>query len=131
MNKNNTALFIIILGLVIAIGVYVISNVKNNEITKQVPNLEVRDGVQYITITAKSGYTPEISNAKADIPTKLVMNTEDTFDCSSVLVIPSLKIQKNLPQNGETVVDIGTHKADEEIQGLCGMGMYNFMVTFS
>lgn len=131
MNKNNTALFIIILGLIIAIGVYVISNVKNNEITKQVPNVEVRDGVQYITITAKGGYTPEISNARADLPTKLVMNTEDTFDCSSVLVIPSLKIQKNLPQNGETVVDIGTHKADEEIQGLCGMGMYNFIVKFS
>jgi hypothetical protein len=36
-------------------------------------NSVIKDGVQYVTITARGGYQPRSSTAKAGIPTKLIM----------------------------------------------------------
>jgi plastocyanin domain-containing protein len=95
-----------------------------------VENSVIKDGVQYITITAQSGYSPRISTAKAGIPTKLIVKTNGTYDCSSSLVIRSLSYRNILPNTGETTIDAGTPKAGDTLQGVCGMGMYNFVVTF-
>ncbi len=91
----------------------------------------VKDGVQYITITARGGYTPEVSVAQSGIPTKLIVKTNGTYDCSSSLVIKSLNYQKILPQTGEEIIDLGIPKAGIPLQGVCGMGMYNFVINFS
>ena len=134
---NKTASIIITLALVVGIGIIFVSGSKSNNATKTTPsavtaqNSEIRDGVQYITIDAKGGYSPKLSNAKAGIPTKLIVKTNGTYDCSSSLVIKSLGYQKILQQTGEEVIDIGTPKAGEPLQGVCGMGMYNFVVDFS
>jgi plastocyanin domain-containing protein len=96
-----------------------------------VENSVIKDGVQYITITARSGYSPRMSTAKAGIPTKLIMKTNGTYDCSSSLVIRSLNYRNILPNTGETTIDAGTLKAGDTLQGVCGMGMYSFLVTFS
>jgi len=101
----------------------------NNYVSGQ--NVEIRDGIQYVKIDAKGGYLPKVSIAQAGIPTKLVLNTKGTYDCSSVLVIKSLDYVKTLPPDGETEVDIGTGKAGDILQGLCGMGMYNFQVKYN
>lgn len=93
-------------------------------------NSVIKDGVQYITITARGGYSPRMSIAKSGIPTKLVVKTNGTYDCSSSLVIRSLGYRKILPNTGETVIDVGTPKQGEVLQGTCSMGMYNFQVTF-
>ena len=95
------------------------------------PNVEIRNGVQYITIDAKGGYFPRKTTAKADMPTKLIMNTKDTYDCSAALVIQSLNYQKILPQNGETIIDLGIGKVGETLQGLCSMGMYSFQIKYN
>ena len=99
--------------------------------TQSAQNVEVRDGVQYITIDAKGGYSPNVSTAKAGIPTKLIVKTNSTYDCSASLAIRSIGYQKILPQNGEEIIDIGTPKAGEPLQGVCSMGMYNFQINFS
>jgi uncharacterized protein len=96
-----------------------------------VENSVIKDGIQYITIDAKGGYSPRSSNAKAGIPTKLIVKTNGTYDCSASLVIRSLGFQKILAQTGEEVIDIGTPKAGVPLQGVCGMGMYNFLINFS
>ena len=96
-----------------------------------VENSVIKDGVQYITITAQVGYSPRMSTAKAGIPTKLIVKTNGTYDCSSSLVIRSLNYRNILPNTGETTIDAGTPKAGDTLQGVCGMGMYNFTVTFS
>lgn len=96
-----------------------------------VENSVIKDGVQYITITAQSGYSPRMSKAIAGIPTKLIVKTNGTYDCSSSLVIRSLSYRNILPNTGETTIDAGTPKKGDAIQGVCGMGMYNFVVTFS
>lgn len=130
---NKTASIIITIGLIVSIGIIVVGGTKNRPETpsNQVQqNVEVRDGVQYVTIEAKGGYSPRVTTAKAGIPTKLVIKTNGTFDCSSSLVIRSIDYQKMLPQTGEEIIDIGVREAGTPLQGTCGMGMYNFVVNF-
>ncbi len=112
-------------------GLGIINPLNNIDSTSKqsVQNVEIRDGIQYVTIAAKAGYSPEISTAKAGIPTKLVVETNGTYDCSAALVIRSIGYQKILPQTGEEIIDLGTPQAGV-IQGLCSMGMYNFAVNF-
>jgi len=132
---NKTALSIIIIGLVIGIGIVVMSGSKgdtntNNTKVEQVQNVEIKDGIQYVTIDAKGGYLPRNSNAKAGIPTKLIVKTNGTYDCSASLVIRAIGYQKILQRTGEEVIDLGTQKAGTPIQGVCGMGMYSFVINF-
>ena len=133
---NKTASIIITLGLIVGIGIILTSRSKpasNTDGTQiqSAQNTEVKDGVQYITIDAKGGYSPGVSTAKAGIPTKLIVKTSGTYDCSASLVIRSFGYQKILAQTGEEIIDIGIPKAGEPLQGVCGMGMYNFLINFS
>jgi len=122
----------ITVGFIFAIGIGLFlwpkMNRERNEINS-VKNVEIRDGVQYITINARGGYSPNISRAQANIPTKLVVETNGTYDCSAALVIRSIGYQKILPQTGQEIIDLGTPDVGT-LQGLCSMGMYNFSVNF-
>jgi uncharacterized protein len=130
---NKTVSIIITTGFVIALGIIFIGGSQNSIDTTAVQagqNVEIRDGIQYITINAKGGYFPKLSTAKAGIPTKLVMKTNGTYDCSSALVIRSIGYQEILSQTGEEVIDVGTPEAGVPLQGMCSMGMYNFEIQF-
>jgi plastocyanin domain-containing protein len=146
--KNKIPLIIVTIGLVIAIIFILVGSPKENKNTVEdkvenkigsknlidksempISNTEIKDGVQYITISAKGGYSPRLTTAKAGIPTKLIIKTDGTYDCSSALVIRSIDYQKILPKTGEEIIDIGTPKAGS-FQGMCGMGMYSFEVNF-
>lgn len=97
----------------------------------QSQNIEVRDGVQYVTISAKGGYSPRATEIKGGLPTKLVVKTDGTYDCSASLVVRSVGFQKILQPTGEEIIDLGTPKSGEKIQGVCSMGMYNFVINFT
>ena|SRR3990167_9587942 len=129
---NKTVSIIITLGLVVALGVVFMGGPKKDNISVGVAgqNTEIKDGVQYITINARGGYSPQVSTAKAGIPTKLIVKTDGTYDCSAVLAIHSIGYQKILPQTGDTTIDIGTPPAGP-FKGVCGMGMYSFVINFS
>ena len=92
-------------------------------------NVTIENGQQIIDITAKGGYTPRTSSAKAGIPTILRFHTSGTFDCSSYIRIPSLGISKNLPSTGIIDVPVTNPQAGPLI-GMCGMGMYPFQINF-
>lgn len=92
-------------------------------------NVTMVDGVQIIEITAKGGYQPRVSVAKAGVPTTIRFTTKGTFDCSSSIRIPSLNISKILPSNGSTDISLGTSEAGT-LKGSCGMGMYPFEIQF-
>ncbi len=94
-------------------------------------NVEMRDGVQYVTVIAKGGYSPRVMEIKGGLPTKLVVKTDGTYDCSASLVIRSVGFQKILQSTGEEVIDLGIPKSGDKVQGVCGMGMYNFQVKVS
>lgn len=129
---NKTFSIVIMIALVIGIGVIFSRQSKNNSVstgTQSAQNIEIRNGIQYITINARGGYSPKISVAQANIPTKLLVKTNGTYDCSAALVVRSIGYKKTLPQTGEEVIDLGTPKAGT-LQGICSMGMYNFAVNF-
>ncbi len=130
---NKIALGIISAGFIIALAFIFSSGAKTNDTNSAqvVQNIEVKDGIQYITINARGGYSPRVSTAKAGIPTKLIVKTNGTYDCSASLRINSIGYQKILPQTGEEIIDIGTPKVGEPLQGVCGMGMYSFLVNFT
>ncbi len=128
---NKTVSIIITLGLIVAIGIVLTGGSTTKDSSKIIQNTEIKDGIQYITIDAKGGYSPQLSNAKAGIPTKLIVKTFGTYDCSASLVIKSINYQKILSQSTEEIIDIGIPKAGEPLRGTCGMGMYNFEIDFS
>ncbi|OGG41125.1 hypothetical protein A2118_03570 [Candidatus Kaiserbacteria bacterium GWA2_50_9] len=94
-----------------------------------VNNVSVVDGQQIIDITAKGGYTPRTSTAKAGIPTILRFHTSGTFDCSSYIRIPSMGVNRTLPSTGTVDIPVTNPQAGALI-GMCGMGMYPFQVNF-
>lgn len=131
---NKTTSIIVTVALIVGLGIIFFGNTKKDigSVTNQaIQNVEVRGGVQYITIEASGGYSPKVSTAKAGVPTKLVIKTNGTYDCSSSLVIRSVGFQKILAETGEEIIDLGTPVAGTPLQGTCSMGMYSFVINFS
>lgn len=92
-------------------------------------NVSMEGEKQVVTIGAKGGYLPEVSVAKAGVPTIVRFNTTGTFDCSASVSIPSRDVSQVLPQTGTTDIDIGTNQKGP-LEGSCGMGMYPFQIEF-
>lgn len=131
--QKNTIISIIVSLALIGGTLYFVSDrsVSSGGEVAQSQNVEIKDGVQYVTVTAKGGYSPRITQIKSGIPTKLVVKTDGTYDCSASLVVRSVGFQKILQPTGEEVIDLGTPKSGEKLQGVCGMGMYNFQIKVS
>lgn len=124
----------IIISVLLIGGVFILGGNKpniNETKSASIPanNVSVVDGVQIVDITARGGYMPRKSIAQAGMPTIIRFNTKGTFDCSSSVRIPSMKISKNLPQSGSTDIEVGIQEVSL-LQGTCGMGMYPFEVEF-
>ena len=126
--QKNTIISIIISIAIIGGTLYFVS--EKTDVT-QSQNVEIRDGVQYVTVTAQGGYSPRMSVIQPNIPTKLIVKTNGTYDCSAALVVRSAGFQKILQPTGEEVINLGTPKSSEKIQGVCGMGMYSFQIKSS
>lgn len=88
------------------------------------------DGKQIIEISARGGYTPKTSVAKAGVPTIIRVVTNNTFDCSSSISIPSIGYRNNLPRTGTTDIEVPAQVAGTTLLGSCSMGMYGFAVNF-
>ncbi|MBP7806571.1 hypothetical protein KA057_02725 [Candidatus Gracilibacteria bacterium] len=119
----------ILVGILALVSVFIMMPKNEGGAETSVDNVVVRDGVQYITINARGGYRPRTSTIKSDMPTKLIVKTSNTYDCSSSLVVRSANYRGMLPASGETEIDLGTPKIGEKIQGTCSMGMYNFAIN--
>ena len=106
------------------------SPIQNPESTSTTANANVSmvNGQQIVLIKAKGGYRPEVSEVKAGIPTVIRFETKATYDCSSIIRIPSLGIDQDLPASGQTDIAVGSLSAGT-LQGSCGMGMYRFTLN--
>lgn len=136
MKKNS--LLIIISIVFVGILIFFVSgagkktgdDAKNTGSNTKVETVQMIDGKQIIEVIARGGYNPRDIVAKAGVPTILRMKTSGTFDCSAAFVVPSLGIQKMLPQTGVTDFEIPVQKAGANITGTCGMGMYRLNINF-
>ena len=123
----------VLLAVIIIGGAIIIAgnrNDANGTGTQIVNNVSVVGGRQIIEISAKGGYMPKVTAAKANMPTIIKVGTRGTFDCSSALSIPSLGYRKNLPPSGETLIDVPPQKSGSTLRGICAMGMYSFQINF-
>lgn len=127
--KLLVASFIIALGL-IGMALYARNQKAPTEVPVDGANVSIKDGTQYIDLSAKGGYSPRLSVAQAGIPTKLKVATSATFDCSASLTIPSIGYRDILPPSGTTEIDIPAQEAGTTLQGTCSMGMYSFAIRF-
>jgi sulfite exporter TauE/SafE len=85
---------------------------------------QVADGMQTVTVQVEdTGYSPSRVQAKAGVPTKLVLRTNGTIGCTRAFVIPDLGIQKMLPASGTTELHLGTLPRGR-LDFTCSMGMY-------
>lgn len=98
--------------------------------SKPTSNVYDEDGIQIIEVAAKGGYSPYETTAKALSPTILRFITDDTFDCSSSVIIPDLRIRKRLPLSGRTDIQLPTIPENTTVTVYCGMGMYYFNLNF-
>ncbi|OHA58942.1 MAG: hypothetical protein A2571_01030 [Candidatus Vogelbacteria bacterium RIFOXYD1_FULL_44_32] len=128
MNKIPVAISIVVVAILIGWAL-AFSDGKPTRDTASRDNVTVVAGVQYVDISARGGFQPRVSAAKAGLPTVLRFNTANTFDCSASVIIPSLRISKNLPYTGQTEINIGTSTVGT-LAGTCAMGMYPFAVEF-
>ena len=119
----------ILVGILALVSVFIMLPKNETSVVGPATNVVVRDGVQYVTINARGGYRPKTSAIKSDIPTKLIVKTNNTYDCSSSLVVRSVNYRGMLLASGETEIDLGTPKSGEKIAGTCSMGMYNFSIN--
>lgn len=125
---------IIVFSIVMSVGLIGFAlNLNRNELAS-IPSMNqaVREenGVQYIRVQARGGYSPRMITAKADIPTVLEIETKGTYDCSAAFTIPQLGYQEFLPATGVTKIEISKELAMNSITGLCSMGMYSFTLNF-
>jgi uncharacterized protein len=77
-----------------------------------------------------NGYSPRTLHAKADVPLKLNMVTQNTYSCARGFVIPVLSVEELLPANGTVVIDIPAQKSGTIMPFTCSMGMYTGEIVF-
>ena len=124
---KSTVISIIVAGALIG-GAFIFAT--RSPQVASVDNVSVENGKQIIEITAKGHYAPTLTEASANMPTTLRIETNGTFDCTSILRVPSIGYQKNLPPTGATDIELPPQKPGAVVQGVCAMGMYSFKVAF-
>ena len=87
------------------------------------------DGTQRVIVTAVAGaYEPGNIQVQAGTNTRLVVRSQDATGCVRAFVIPSRRLQRILPTDGDTVIDLGVLKPGR-LDYSCGMGMYTGRLT--
>ena len=95
------------------------------------PNVQLNAGAQHIQIDVQNtAYSPSTTIAAANLPSTLTLSRQNTYGCTRTTLTHALQFNQLLSETGETTVDLGTHQAGEEIEGVCGMGMYHFKIKF-
>lgn len=74
------------------------------------------------------GYHPEEAHAPAGKPARLILTRTTDEGCGQELVIPSLKIKRELPLNQPVSIDI-TMPASGKLAFTCGMDMMKGFVV--
>jgi plastocyanin domain-containing protein len=134
IKKRSLKTFFLVAGVFLVVGLLMVLMLSGGSGTTAQASGEsiiTENGKQVLLMNARVGYTPNSFNAKAGTDSILRISTNNTFDCSSSVVIPALNISKTLPTTGTTDIALGTQKAGTTISGSCGMGMYKFKIKFS
>ena len=117
---KSTAISIVIAGAFIGGAIFYTGVSSTGGDDTPANNVSIVDGKQIVEISVQGGYRPRKSTAKAGVPTVLRFVTNNTYDCSAAVRIPSMGYSSFLPASGKTDVDLGSRKAGG-LRGMCGM----------
>lgn len=88
-------------------------------------------GAQVLGIEVRyDGYVPSTQHAVANVPSTLVLRTDHTRSCARAFVIPSLKLERLLPESGEVAIDVPPQPPGTVLRYSCSMGMYTGEIVF-
>ena len=129
---KNLIPFLLVIFMATAISAVIISNRTSDDMKASTANIiqGAEGNSQHIKIKAKGGFYPPLTEAKANTKTIIDVQTDNTFDCSATLVIPALKISRNLPPSGATSIEIPPQPAGSTLRAICAMNMYEFKINF-
>lgn len=83
------------------------------------------DGAQDVVVmVGDGGYSPAVVRVRAGVATRVTFRTSGTQGCTRTLVVPSLKLGRQLPATGDTTLELGA-LAPGRLRYTCGMGMYS------
>jgi hypothetical protein len=74
------------------------------------------------TIIVKAGFSPDVLRLDPEQPRRIVFDRQETGECTSKVVFPSLGIEKELPAFQKTEIELPT-TATGTIEYACGMDM--------
>jgi Cu+-exporting ATPase len=80
------------------------------------------DGVQEVRVTVKGGYSPDLIRVKQRVPLRIVFDRQESGECTSRVVFPDFELNRALPANTETAVDLMPDRSGE-FGFACGMNM--------
>ena len=105
-------------------------SVKAAQLDPASASLPQSDGVTLYLNAGNSGYSPRLLHARAETPITLNLVTNQTFSCARSFVIPSLGMEKLLPQTGTETISIPAQIAGTVMRFSCSMGMYTGEIVF-
>lgn len=106
-----------------------LSSLIGPKLTQQA-NLAATDLNAIVRINVENaGYSPNVVYAKAGVPVRLELVTDNTQSCTRAFTIPVLNVAEILPKTGTKVVDIPAQKAGK-MSFSCSMGMYTGVIVF-
>lgn len=86
------------------------------------------DGYQDVTIrVVDTGYSPRILQIEPNIPTRLHLDANGTYNCALAFTIPSLGIQELIAMDGQTIVELPP-LPEGDVYFACSMGMYDGVI---
>jgi len=81
------------------------------------------DGTQVVDLKVEGGYSPGTLVVKKGVPLTININRpESNNPCSKWIIFPDFGIQKDLPDNGKTTIQLNPDRAGE-YTFYCGMQM--------
>lgn len=80
-------------------------------------------GYQLVEVLVDRGYEPDVIEAAAGMPIRLVFSRRDDDPCSERVVFSSPRVDRRLAQTGTTTVDLPGQEPGE-VRFTCGMGRY-------
>lgn len=127
---KNLPLILSIGAAVLIIGGAAMFSTNSDKSAPVAQNIYMEGEKQIVEIDAKGGFSPQVSTAKAGVPTTLRVKTNSTYDCSAGVRIQKLGVSENLDATGVRDIDVSPESAQGTLSGTCAMGMYNFSVNF-
>ncbi|KRQ86752.1 Copper-exporting P-type ATPase A [Caloramator mitchellensis] len=140
INKNGSqriykysGIFVMVLGIIMLSRGFALAGININPMKYSNSNVsnaarsEIADDVQTIRMDATyAGYTPNVFVVQRGVPVKFIINGKELTSCNNYLIIPSLRIEKQL-QEGENIIEF-TPENVEDINFSCWMGMLNGVI---